>query len=53
MSVVRVVRLAERTIVLFAMETVRPGSDNVLVREMGPTKEFTLVALMLDVPDEP
>lgn len=52
-SVVRVVRSAERTSVLFAIETLRPGGDTVQVRETEPANEFTLVALMLDVPVEP
>jgi hypothetical protein len=50
---VRVVRPADRRIVLLAMETVRPWSDTVLVSETGPVNEFTLVALMLDVPEDP
>src|SRR2546427_9540526 len=52
-SVVRVVPPRARKIVLFAIETVGPRGDTVLVRETGPSKEFRLVALMLDVPDKP
>jgi len=51
-SVVRVALPAVNTIVLFAIETPRPWSDTVLVRETLPANEFTLVAFRVVVPDE-
>lgn len=49
---VSVVLPAVTAIVLFVIEAVRPWSDIVLVRVIGPAKECKLVTLRVELPDE-